>query len=70
MKHYKNITVSWSEERQRGRYYDPVNKTEGDGEIPEGCVPIGDTEAYTVKLKYRIAKTDVKLHGELVENDE
>lgn len=70
MKNYKNVTVSWREERHRGRYYDPVNKIEGEGDIPVGCVPIGEVETFAVKVKYRISKLDVKLHGELIEKED
>lgn len=70
MRKYKDVTVTFNDPQTIGRYYDPVNKREGNGAIPEGCVPIEEPRVVALKRKFKISKADVEKYGTEILPDE
>lgn len=70
MKNYKNTNVSWNEYKRTGRYYDPVEKIEKEGEIPPHGLIIGDPDILKFRVTYRVSREAVKEIGTLVSRKE
>lgn len=64
MRNVKNVTVGFVVERLYGRFYDPINKIEGEGEIKEPCIPIGNVERKRFHVYYKVPKSAVEETGE------
>lgn len=64
MKNYKNITLKITEIQKTGRYYDPIEKKEAEGVIPEHGVVIGEVKEALVARRFRISKQNIIKYGE------
>lgn len=70
MRYYKDVRVSWNEYTEYGRYYDPVEKVEKEGEIPPQGLKIGSTVIKKNRVTYKLSKEIVKENGTLISGKE
>lgn len=69
MRNVKYVTVRWTDRILSGHYYDPAEKVEGDGDIVENRIPLGDTTVRTVKRVYKIDKDVIRKYGTSKEDE-